>query len=47
MPFFKKEQKAINGLWYPRTVTVGHPVEMNVRHMTGINPFFFGALRFR
>ena len=29
MPFFKKEQKAINGLWYPRTVTVGHPVEMD------------------
>ena len=29
MPFFKKEQKAINGLWYPRTVTVGHPVEMS------------------
>lgn len=29
MPFFKKEQKAINGLWYPRTATVGHPVEMD------------------
>lgn len=29
MPFFKTEQKAINGLWYPRTVTVGHPVEMD------------------
>ena len=29
MPFFKKEQKAINDKWYPRTVTVGHPVEMD------------------
>ena len=22
MPFFKKEQKAINGLWYPCIITV-------------------------
>ncbi len=29
MPFFKKEQKAINDKWYPRTVTVGRPVEMD------------------
>ena len=29
MPFFKKEQKAINDKWYPRTVTVGYPVEMD------------------
>ena len=29
MPFFKKEQKAINDKWYPRAVTVGHPVEMD------------------
>ena len=29
MPFFKKEQKAINDKWYPTTVTVGRPVEMD------------------
>ena len=29
MPFFKKEQKAINKKWYPRTVTIGRPVEMD------------------
>ena len=29
MPFFKKEQKAINDKWYPRTVTVGRTVEMD------------------
>ena len=28
MPFFKKEKKAVNDKWYPRTVTVGRPVEM-------------------
>lgn len=29
MPFFKKAQKAINDKWYPTTVTVGRPVEMD------------------
>ena len=29
MPFFKKEQKAINKKWYPRTVTIGRAVEMD------------------
>ena len=29
MPFYKKEQKAINDKWYPRTVTVGRTVEMD------------------
>ena len=29
MPFFKKEQKAINNKWYPRTVTIGRAVEMD------------------
>ena len=28
MPFFKAEKKAVNDLWYPRTVTVGRPLEM-------------------
>ncbi len=28
MPFFKVEKKAVNDLWYPRTVTVGRTVEM-------------------
>ena len=26
MAFFKKVQQKINGLWYPKSVTVGKPV---------------------
>ena len=26
MAFFKKQQKKINGKWYPQVVTVGKPV---------------------
>lgn len=29
MAFFKKVQQKINGLWYPKSVTVGKPVNTN------------------
>ena len=52
MPFFKKEQKAINDKWYPRTVTVGHPVEMDevcnriarTVHIEGLGSFYYGCV---
>ena len=29
MAFFKRVQQKINGLWYPKSVTVGKPVNTN------------------